>query len=550
LAANILGAAGKGENSMSEYDGIILGAGHNGLIAQAYLCRAGFKVLALDRLDVAGGGLRSEENPRHPGVLHNTHAFFQRAASDMPWYADLELERHGAAMIQPELNVALILRDGRSLQWWTDFERTHESFAAISAKDARTLRRWYEDFVPILHAVLRPEAAAPPLPPTERQRLLERSRSGRLLLDVSALSPLEFVMREFEHPAVQAGLLFFNGLREVDLRARGFGHHIASLLASPAKAQMSRGGSAAVARALERVVRAHGGEIRLGISLERILVENGRAAGVELAGGEIIRARRFVASSLNPQQTFLELIEPQHLPREWRERAAAFRYNLLAPLFGLHVVLREPPRYRAAEQDARLADAFMVILGLDHVDQFHEIVRHHEAGTFPPMVIWGACPTQFDPTQGSGGKHAAFMWEKLPYRVGGDPANWDRLQHQRGRDMHALWSEYAPNVAPATLDTFTKTPLDNVRVLANMFEGDLLVGAFTNGQVGYNRPFPGAGHYRGHLPGLYLCGSSSHPGGNITGLPGYNAANVILADHGVGSARPPVALEQRIAELV
>jgi phytoene dehydrogenase-like protein len=534
---------------MSDYDGIILGTGHNGLIAQAYLAKAGFKTLSVDRLPVAGGGLRTEENPRHSGVFHNTHAFFQRAATDMPWYRDLELEKHGASYIQPELNVALLLKDGGSLQWWTDFARTKESFARVSEKDARTLQRWYDDFVPILQNVLRPESAAPPLPPIERHRLLEKTRSGRLLLEVSALSPLEFVMREFEHPAIQAGLLFFNGLREVDLRARGFGHHIASLLASPSKAQMARGGSVRLAQALERVIKQHGGEIRLGTALKRILVENGRAVGIETAQGEVIRARSFVASSLNPQQTFLELIAEEYLPAEWRAKAAAFKYNLLAPLFTLHLVLNEVPRYTAAKHDPRIDDAFMVILGLDHVDQFHDIVRHHEAGTIPPTVMYGASATQFDPSQAAGGKHTAFMWEKLPFRLHGNPLSWDEAQHAHGQVMFDLWQRYAPNIAGATLDRFTKTPLENVRILPNMFEGDLLVGAFTDGQIGYHRPFLGAGHYRGYLKGLYLCGSCCHPGGNITGLPGYNAANVILADQGVKAAWTPVPVEQRIAAL-
>src|SRR6188474_271868 len=141
------------------YDAIILGAGHNGLILQAYLGKAGLKTLAIDRRPVAGGGLSTLEDPRHPGFLHNTHAFFQRAITAMPWYGDLELERHGARYIEPELNVALLTGDGRRL------------------------------------------------------------------LEVSALSPLQFVEQEFEHPSITAGLLFFNGLREVDLRLPGFGHH-------------------------------------------------------------------------------------------------------------------------------------------------------------------------------------------------------------------------------------------------------------------------------------------------------------------------------------
>lgn len=115
---------------MAEYDGIIIGAGHNGLILQAYLGKAGLKTLSVDRRPVAGGGLSTVEDPRHPGFLHNTHAFFQRAITAMPWYADLDLERHGARYIEPELNVALLTRDGDALEWWTDIERTVASLRA------------------------------------------------------------------------------------------------------------------------------------------------------------------------------------------------------------------------------------------------------------------------------------------------------------------------------------------------------------------------------------------------------------------------------------
>jgi phytoene dehydrogenase-like protein len=527
------------------YDAIILGAGHNGLILQAYLGKAGLSTLIVERKAIAGGGLATLEDPRYPGFLHNTHAFFQRAITAMPWYADLALERHGARYIEPELNVALLTSDARALEWWTDIERTIASFAHFSRRDADTLRRWHEEFVPIVQSILGPEGRSPPLPPDERRQLLERSGAGRRLLEVSALSPLEFVHREFENPVIQAGLLFFNGLREVDLRVRGFGHHIAALLASPAKAQMSRGGTAALARALEAAVHESGGEIRLTTEPARILVEQGRAIGIETDAGETIRARHLVASSLNPHQTFLNLLDGMLVPHAVRRQIEGFQYNLLAPLFALNLILREPPRYQAAAGRPELANAFMVILGLDHVDQFQDIVRHHEAGTIPPTVMWGACPTVFDPSQAPPGGHTAFMWEKLPYHLHGDPTNWDAARTKHGRDMLALWRRYAPNLGEAVVDSFTRSPLDTERSLPNMREGDLLVGAFTNDQIGFNRPFAGAGAYRTHVPGLYLCGSSSHPGGNITGLPGYNAAQVILADLGIKAdwTPPPIALQ-------
>jgi phytoene dehydrogenase-like protein len=163
-------------------------------------------------------------------------------------------------------------------------------------------------------------------------------------------------------------------------------------------------------------------------------------------------------------------------------------------------------------------------------------------------VMWGACPTQFDASQAPADRHTGFMWEKLPYRLRDDP-DWSGSGEGHGRAMLDLWRKHAPNLSDAVLDSFVRTPADTERSLPNMREGDLLVGAFTNDQIGYHRPFPGAGSYRAHLPGLYLCGSSSHPGGNITGLPGYNAAQVILADLGIKAEWTPPPIAERLSAL-
>ena len=530
------------------YDGIILGTGHNGLVLQAYLCRSGLRVLSIDRAGVAGGGLATIENPRQPGFLHNTHSFFHRALTAMPWYGDLELERHGARYIEPDLNVAMILKGGRSLQWWTDFEKTYASFAAFSRRDADALRRWREEFRPIVQEILIPEARSPPLAADRRQELLDRSRPGRRLLEVSQLSPLEFVEREFENDVVRAGLLFFNGLREVDLRLKGFGHSIPALLASDRMAQMCVGGSARLAEALVTDIREHGGEVRMSAEPRAILFRGGRAFGVELTTGERIEGR-FVASGLNPQQTFLQLVDADVAGSTLRRPAERFEYNLLAPLFALNVALREPPRYSAETNDPALGKAFMVILGLERFGQFQEIVAAHARGQVPETVMWGACPTQFDPRQAPEGKHTAFMWEKLPYAVHGDSKNWDKVADEHGRLLLKRWAEYAPNLADSVIDVFTRTPLDTERTLPNMWGGDLLVGSFANGQVGENRPFAGAGRYRTPLEGLYLCGGSTHPGGNVTGLCGYNAARVIAADLGRPIWWNPPDVEEALGSL-
>ncbi|WP_414663634.1 phytoene desaturase family protein [Horticoccus sp. 23ND18S-11] len=516
---------------MPHYDAIFLGTGHNALVAQAYLARSGLRTLSLDRAPAPGGGLRTETNPRLDGFTHHPHSFFHRAITQMPWFRDLELTRHGVQYLQPELNVAIMLQDGRALEWWTDLDRTVASFATFSTKDAAALRRWATEFRPIVERILIPESQSPPLEPQRRRALLERSPLGRRLLEVSALSPLEFVTREFEHDAIRAGLLFFNGLREVDLRLPGFGHAIPALLASPSKAQMCVGGSGQLARGLERDVAEHGGEIRCGVNLRRIIVRGGRAVGVELTTGEELTAHRIV-SGLNPQQTFLELLPTADATADLRRRAGDFTYNLLAPLFALNVALSEPPRWLAAARRPELERALMFIVGLERFGQFHDIVAAHERGEIPPTVAWGACPTLFDPTQAPAGRHVAFLWEKLPYALRGDAANWDAERDAHGRQLLARWTEHAPNLAGAVLDAYTRSALDTERSFPNMQRGDLLIGSFANNQVGWNRPFAGAGTYRTPIPGLYLCGGSTHPGGNVTGLCGYNAARVIVTDAG------------------
>ncbi|MEE2659497.1 MAG: NAD(P)/FAD-dependent oxidoreductase [Candidatus Latescibacterota bacterium] len=517
------------------FDAVVLGAGHNSLILAAYLGRAGKRVAVVERNEVAGGGLCTEPLPSGSGFLHNTHSFYHRAITTMPWYEELGLQNRGARYLEPELNVAMVLDDGDVLGWWTDFEGTEASFGRRNADDARALRRWRDEFAPIVEEFLVPEATAPPLAPSERKRRLQSTRQGRRLLEVSRRSPLDFVRQEFSDPAVQAGLLFFNGLREVDLREPGFGHHIPALLAASGKAQMCLGGSQRLAEALVQIVEESGGRIFTGEPLAKICIDatstSARAIGVETRSGRCLQARDCVASGLNPQQTFLELIDSGQLPSRWRERAEAFRYNAIAPLFGIYLNLKASPRYWAATKTPALDDAFMVILGLNHIDDFDAMVTAHEAGRIPkPSILWGSCPTRFDPSQAPSDMHTAFMWQKVPYHLHGDANKWEGEAERHGDCMLAAWQQRAPELADSILDRTVRAPVATPRRLPNMRDADLLVGAFSHGQVGYHRPFAGAGQYRTAIDGLYLCGSSSHPGGNITGLPGYNAWQVIAED--------------------
>jgi phytoene dehydrogenase-like protein len=513
-----------------EYDGIVVGAGHNGLILQAYLCRAGLRVLALERLARAGGPLVTEPDACLAGVRHNTHAVFLRGVSALPWFRDLELPRHGIEMIHPDPNVAQVTTDGRVLAVHGDVERTCASLAEVSPADAAAYRRLHDEFRPILEEIVGPEHRSPPLAAAERRRLLERSRLGRRALEVEPLSARGFVEAHFEHPAVRAGLLYICIIREFDVLAPGLGLLVPSIVASDRKAELCRGGSACLADALVADVEEHGGLIVTGAQVTRILVDRGRAAAVELAGGRHIRARHFVAAALNPHQV-LELLGPQHLPVDVVEHARRYRYNVVGPLFGVNVALREAPRYRAADRHPELARAGLTILGLDAPDEIYELY----AGRLPALgSLWGTVPTAHDRSQAPAGVETGFVWQKVPYALEGDPRKWDARKVDHARDVLARWRRYAPNLTDDNvLSMSALSPLDTERRFPNLRGGDLGVGWAGAPQALDRRPFPGAGRYRWPLPGLYLCGGATHPGGNITGLPGYNAARVVAEDVGV-----------------
>ena len=518
------------------YDGIVIGASHNGLILQAYLAKAGLKVLTIERSLHVGGGLYTAEDPAHPGFSHNVHAVFLRGITALPWYGDLALDSYGLRMLEPEANAALHLEDGRCLIMHVDPEQTARSLARLSQRDADTFRRLRDRYAPVVEEVIGPEQAAAPLTLEEKQRLLGKSEVGRLYLEAAAQSPREFVAAHFASPAMQCLLLEICILREVDVTVRGMGFVVPALIAGARKAQLPVGGSRELARALERCVYAHGGDVLVNRTPRRIVVEQGRARGVELDDGSFIEARSFVVSGLNPLQTLLDLVGEAHLPSGMPARLRRYQFGVVGPLFGVYLALHEAPAYRAAAYDADAGRAFMSIIGLDRPEQIDHLYPTLGAGNLPTPVFGNsAVPTLHDPSQAPPGKHTAFFWQKVPYAlrdVGGQ--GWDALKRDQMAAVLERWRAYAPNLRDdVILDAFAFSPLDTERHFPNMVRGDLNVGWFSAEQIGANRPLPDLSGYRTPIAGLYLSGAATHPGGNITGLPAYNAAAVVARDLGL-----------------
>jgi len=514
------------------YDGIIVGGGHNGLILQAYLARAGLRTLMVEKNPHVGGGLATVEDNLHPGFRHNIHAAFLHGLSAMPWYRDLELEQHGVRTVQPDLNVALIQQSGRTLRWYLDLNRTCASIAEFSKKDAETWRHITEEYGEMVEKIVEPELAAPPLPREEKRALLERSALGLKYLEIEALSPREFIENHFDNVTVRALLLHLCVARELDVHAPNQGGVIPSFIAARTKTELAVGGSAAVAQGLRKAVEAAGGEIWEGQTIRAITVELGVATGIQLADGRQVKARAFVASNLNPHQTLQELVGMDRLNPMARVGLRSYLYQVVGPLFGVHLSLNEPPRYTARNTHPDLDQAFLTILGLESPEQIYGLqARFRKGEPASRKVIWGTTPTAFDPSQAPAGKHTAFMWEKVPYLLNGRAENWDQAKLPRIGEILEYWRAFAPNLTEsAILRRLAYSPLDTERHLPNMARGDPGVGWLGVEQRGINRPFPGMPPYQTGIAGLYLCGACTHPGGNITGLPGYNAARVIAED--------------------
>jgi phytoene dehydrogenase-like protein len=520
---------------LDEYDGIILGAGHNGLITQAYLARAGLTVLSIDRAQHAGGGLTTAEDNHIPGLLHATHAVSFRGITSTPWYQDLELAGWGADMIEPDPNITSILADGRSIRWHLDPDRTAKSIEALSPADADAWRTIASEYAELTGTILGPEQQSRPIADDERATLLARSALGRRYLELLELTPKQFVDDTFQSPAVKAMLLYFCIVREIDVNVPGQGHVVPSYVATSRPGQIVQGGSYGLARALKQDIWAHGGHIMEQAEPRRIIVEGGRAAGVELLDGRVVRAG-FVASSLNPHQTFHQLLGEGAVGSETTDAAASYRYQSVGPIFGVNVGTREAPAYTAAEAEPDVASSWLVFLGLDDPAPVYQLYDDAATGRLPEQIMLiGGCPTVHDPSQTPSGRHASFMWQKAPYDLNGDARNWDAHKPHQLQALLNFWARYAPNMGgDNVLTAFANSPLDTERRYPSMGRGDLFHGWMGPGQRGLDRPFPGGRPYRATEPDqLYLCGASTHPGGNITGNPGYIAAAEILTDLGI-----------------
>jgi phytoene dehydrogenase-like protein len=530
-----------------QYDIIIIGAGHNGLTAAAYLARAGRRVLIVERRDVVGGCAVTEEvDPeRAPGCRVSTASYI--ASMLRPTIIrDLKLGGYGLRMVacDPGVQAAFNEEGGDVVAWWSDPTRMRAELGRIAPED---IERFFETEGELkrLAAYLQPFflESPPDLHARGMAKLGEglrlwrrfRSISGSEVADLTRFltgSIGDFLDRRFTSDRLKR-LILANSLYGKHGgpyqpgTAMGLLFHLLSGGDADQQAWQGHviGGMGAITQALKGACEDLGVTVRTGAPVRQVNVANGRASGVTLASGEVVDARR-VVSNADPKRTFLSLVEPSELPPEFLRDIAGIRMD--GPAGKVNFVLSEEPQVRGMppERTREQRSLFTLIPTLAEAEANYNTAR---SGRIPER-LWVDCvlASNVDDTLAPAGHHMLTCFvQYLPYRLA--EGSWALERERLGDRVTDIIGEYAPNMPASVIARAVFAPPD-LEERFGITEGNIFHGDISLEQMFHMRPLPGWSQYRTPIDGLYLCGAGTHPGGGVTGAPGYNAARQILRD--------------------
>ena len=538
--------------SRKSYDAIVVGAGHNGLTAAAYLARGGLSTLVLERREIVGGCCVTEEIM--PGCRASTTSYI--ASMLRPTVIrDLNLSAHGLRMVPCDPALVVPFPDGQVVPWWADRARAIQEFRTLSARDAETFVR-VDEQLKKLARYLQPFFLEPPPEPSfrgaegwwELLRVGKRFR-GMTGEEVAQLVSFltgslgDFLDRNYESekmktmflannlygkhggpydPGSALGLLF-HLLGGGDGEVQGFYGHVI-------------GGMGAITQALASAARKLGVEILTSSPVAKIDVRGGRSRGVFLEDGTEISSR-LVLSNADPKRTFLGLVEANQLPQDFRHAVAGIKMD--GPCAKVNFVLSEEPRVTGMPPDwtPPQRSLFTLVPSLEFAQRCYGIAKFGEI----PEELWVDCvvASNVDSTLAPPGKHVMTTFiQYVPYRL--REGTWDQKRELLGDRVVKKIAQYAPNVPNSILARQVLTPLDLERTYG-LTEGNIFHGDLSLDQLFFMRPVAGWAQYRTPIANLYLCGAGAHPGGGVTGAPGYNAAHKALRDWKSGHVKKPAA---------
>jgi phytoene dehydrogenase-like protein len=506
------------------WDVVIVGGGHNGLACASYLARGGLTVLVLERLERLGGAVATEEV--FPGFRPPYCAYICYLMQDKI-IQDLQLHDHGFATYPMDAFLFNPFPDGSRLISWSEKERTFEEVRRFSERDADAYLAWmdfWERAAALVHRYLFRS------PPTfaEVARDVAGTPDEEVWERMLTMSMRDLVDEYFEDDHVKAA--FIHAHDAGDPSAPGSIFAVAyprmSLLGNPENTGIPRGGMGAVAQAMARAARARNVELRTNAPVRKILIEDGRAIGVVLESGEVVRAST-VVSNADPKRTYLSLVGPEQLDPAFVHKVT--KLTTRAGCVKVLAALKELPdfrRYLGDDYDPRIA-AYTKIC--PSVDYFQAAWDDCKSGRIPKAPILNVqIPSVYDPTLAPEGMHVLSSWS-LYYPADLKEGTWEEAKKTIAEQHLAILSEYAPNFRRSVIDLVVNTPRD-IESRIGMTDGNIRHIDMVPAQF-FSRRMP----YRSPIPGLYLCGAGTHPGGEVTAAPGHNCAQAILADRASGS---------------
>ena len=523
------------------FDALIIGGGHNGLTCACYLAGAGLSVRVLERRHIVGGTAITEEF--HPG-FRNSVASYTVSLLQPKIIRDLHLAQHGLEILERPYANFLPLTDGRSFRLGPDTATTQGELSRFSARDAERLPAYYRTIETVADVLREMVLRTPPnlgggfndlgraldmglrlkkLDMPARRDLLDlfTKSAGELLDDwfesdaVKAAFGFDAVVGNFASPYTpgSAYVLMHHAFGEVNGKRGTWGH--------------ARGGMGAITQAMAAEARKRGVHISTESPVAAIRVKAGRAVSVALQSGEEIEAR-VLAANVNPRTLYLDLLEAGAIDEEIRTRMR--RYRCGSASFRMNVALSELPDFSCAQgKTAHPHHGAGIIMApsLAYMDRAHADARAHGWSREP--IVEMLIPSVLDDSLAPPGRHVASLFCQHFNPQLAEGRSWADHRDVAADLIIDIVNRYAPNFKASVIGRQVLSPLD----LENIFglpNGDIMHGSLGLDQIFSARPLLGHADYRTPVKGLYLCGSGAHPGGGVTGAPGYNAAREILRD--------------------
>jgi len=525
---------------MKSYDIIIVGGGHNGLVAACYLAKAGLKTLVLERREIVGGGSITEEI--HPGFRCSTLA--HSVGPLLPKVVkELELKRHGLELINPEVRALALNPSGQPLCLYEDQARTVNELKAISAADAKSYPEFEKSFARI-GRVLSPLLTMTP-PSIDKPAAAELWGMGKMGLSFRGLGKQDAYRLLRWGPMAVADLVA-EWFETETLRAMIAARGIAGAFAGPWSAGTStgllwqaaldgtamgstafvKGGMGAITQALATAAAGFGVEIRTATNVVRVETSEGKASRVGLENGETISARA-VVSNADPRTTLLNLVDASEFDPGFLLKVQ--HYRALGVSAKINLALSGLPSFVGVENgeaSSKLSGRIHIGPDIDYLERAFDAAKYGDYSPAPYMDI--NIPSLTDPALAPAGAHVMSVYvQYAPYKL--KEGDWNSRREEFADNVLDTLSTYAPNLKELIVARQIITPLDLEQTFG-LSGGHIHHGEQTLDQSFTFRPIIGWAQYRTPLKGLYLCGAGTHPGGGVTGAPGANAAREIIKD--------------------